>query len=293
MLFLAILTAAIVVFLFELAVGRVSLGCMLAAFIGGVGFIGLATKIILGSYTPFFKILGIGVLIMIIFAVVFLGLGRAGGSMCGGLCAGLLFNPKDKRKPEKEHSIAKSHVQFGRYEQAIEEYEKALAEKPADVDVLWQMATLYAYNLKDYDNAAVYLEKIIADEKTVRPKMWTMAIFRAAEIYTKNLGNKERARRILNRVVERYPDSQESMTAKIRLYGPRIDGNPNDKYYEIRIEEETYRDVNQRLLEQWIGHGLVKKQTLIMDTATGKWIDLGSLDEFAPFWPPPTSERGK
>ena len=90
-------------------------------------------------------------------------------------------------------------------------------------------------------------------------------------------------------MVELFPNSRESILAEIRLYSPRIDGSPEDQYYEIRIEEETYRHVNQRLLEKWIARGQVKKHTLVMDTAIGKWTDLGSLSEFAPFWPPQSS----
>jgi len=247
----------------------------------------------IGGGGPLFMILICGPPVLINLFGVAWTVGSRGGAILGGGIADTIYYPRDNRKPEKEYSIIKSHIQLGKYEEAIEEYKKELEENPGDVQVLWDIAAIYAYNLKKYDNAEEFLEKIISNEKTINRKMWMMAVFRATEILTKNLDNKQQARQLLNRLIERYPDSKGSMMAQIRLFGKRIDGAQLDRYYEIRIGEDTYSEVNQRLLEKWISRSQVNKLTLVMNTETGRWDQLRDLEEFKPFWPPaPTANNG-
>ena len=77
-------------------------------------------------------------------------IGFGGGNLSGWLLGRLLYDPQDTRRVKSEHSIAKSHVKFGRYQEAIEQFQKDFAENPKDQHILWEMASIYAYNINEY-----------------------------------------------------------------------------------------------------------------------------------------------
>ena len=47
-----------------------------------------------------------------------------------------------------------------------------------------------------------------------------MAAFRAADIYSNHLSDKEHARLLLNKIIERFPGSEESTLAQSKLNNP-------------------------------------------------------------------------
>ena len=279
---LAIIFASLIVFFFAVAAGKVPAGCAVVAFFVSFIFVIVALVVVFKKGSVMLA----AFIVATILSTIVVVLGKGTGTLIGRSFIDSLFNPKDNRKTEKEYSIVKSYVQLGKYDQAIEQYKKALEENPHDTKVLWELATISAYNLKDYNSAVECIEKIITGEKKINREMFCMAVFRAVEIYTKNLNNKHRARELLNLVIQRYPDSKESITAEIRIFGRRIDGTDIDSYYEIRIGEDTYADVNQNLIRKWISRGLITKFTLFMNTQTGRWDSLGELQEFKSYWPP-------
>ena len=232
---------------------------------------------------PFY--LGFPLLIYLVFAGSYISQKLSGGWTYS------LFYPTDDRKTKKEHSIAKAHVKFGRYHQAIEEFRKALAENPDEIHLRWEIATVYAYNLKQYGKAVEELTAILKEKSKTTKELWVLAAIRAAEIYSKNLGDIDGARKVLHQVVDRYPNSRESMRAQVWLSGTRIDGRPTDRYYDIKIEGEYYRGVNQHLIEQWIETGQATIHALVLKDETGKWIKLGNMEEFTSFWPPILDEE--
>ena len=186
---------------------------------------------------------------------------------------------------KRDHSIAKSHVKFGRYLEAIEQFQKDFAQNPKDKQILWEIATIYAYNLNEYSRAVSCLEQILLDERKGLEDLWLLASFRSAELYMKNLGNPDRAREIMQSVAARYPDTHHSRRAEVWLWGPGIDGELDDRYYDIKIVEDYYRSVNAKLVQRWIGSGEVNKLTLILNPETGKWDHLGGLEELSAIWP--------
>ena len=202
-----------------------------------------------------------------------------------------LFYPSDHRKTKKEHSVAKAHVKFGRYHEAIEEFRKALSENPDEVHLRWEIATVYAYHLTQYDKAVKELEAILKEKSKTTKELWVLAAIRAAEIYSRNIGDIDGARKTLHCLADRFPNSRDSMRAQVWLWGARIDGNPTDRYYDIKIEGDYYRGVNQRLIEQWIETGQVTTLALVLKDDTGKWVKLGDMEEFASIWPPISDEE--
>jgi len=230
-------------------------------------------------------------LVVLVSGIVGIGTALLFGDTLGRLLGGGLYGAWLHRKPRQEHSIAKAHAFAGRYREAIEQYEKDLVEDPSEKHVRWEIATIYAYNLNEYHNAVLWLDQILANEKESPVDLWLLASFRAAELYTKNLNNPDRARKILRRVVDRFPNSRHSRRAEVWLWGPKIDGTPEDKYYDIKIEEDYYRSVNQNLVERWIGHHELIRQSPVLNDETGKWDHLGELDEFKRCWPQVPSQN--
>ena len=234
--------------------------------------------------------LKISVLAMIVpIGILWYGLsyviGIGAGHLFGGFLSRGLYNPLDRRRVKKEHSIAKSHVKFGRYHEAIEQFQKDFAEDPKDKHILWEIATIYAYNLNEYSRAVSCLEQILIDKRKGLEDLWLLASFRAAELHMKNLDNPGRAREIMQSVAKRYPDTHHSRQAEVWLWGAGINGQFDDKYHDIKIEEDYYRSVNERLVQRWIISGEVNKLSLILNPETGKWDHLGDLGEFNTFWP--------
>ena len=232
---------------------------------------------------PFY--LGFPLLIYLIFAGSYISQKLSGGWTYS------LFYPSDDRKIRTEHSIAKAHVKFGRFHEAIEEFRKALAENPDEIHLRWEIATVYAYNLKQYDKAVNELEAILKEKSKTTKELWILAAIRAAEIYSKNIGDINGARKVLHRVTDRFPNSRESMRAQVWLWGAGIDGRSTDMYYDIKIDGEYYRGVNKSLIGQWIKTRQAKTHALVLKNETGKWGKLGDMEEFASIWPPIPDEE--
>ena len=284
----AVLISGVTLFLVLMALGRIHIGCMVFSFFGGLVvlcFIWYLLHASAGGFgAPDVGMMMFGAGAATLLCIFFIVVGLPAGKLLGNMIFDPLYNPKDTRKVKKDHSIAMSHVKFGKYHEAIEQFQKDFSEDPKDKHILWEMATIYAYNLNEYSRAVSCLDQILLDKRKGLEDLWLLASFRSAELNMKNLDNPGRAREIMQSVAERYPDTHHSRMAEVWLWGAGINGQFDDKYYDIKIEEDYYRSVNEKLVARWIGHDEILSTSLVLNPETGKWDHLGDLEAFKKYW---------
>ncbi|MGF1655429.1 MAG: tol-pal system YbgF family protein [Verrucomicrobiales bacterium] len=103
----------------------------------------------------------------------------------------------------------------GDYHGAIEEYEGVLESNPEDTLALSEIVNIYADKLEDCLQAAGRLE--LALEHEWEPDKAAFLSFRLADIYWKYMHDGDRARAMLEQIVEGMPDTTHSANASHRL----------------------------------------------------------------------------
>lgn len=119
----------------------------------------------------------------------------------------------------KDYSKAKRLVVEERFEEAIEEFRRAVEEEPENVSLRLEIAEIYSRDLDDYQKA------IEEYEEALRLKMMdserASILNRIADSYEAGLGDEEMAVRTLSRIVEALPGTKFAGRASERIEGIR------------------------------------------------------------------------
>ena len=124
------------------------------------------------------------------------------------------FNPNE-RAENTPHAGALAAFARGDYEKAVAEYRRCVERDETDTHAISEMAHLYCDKLDDPASAESVLEEALA-------KDWEHdeAVFlsnRLADVYWKHQHDARRARELLRKVVETFPNTKHSANAQHRL----------------------------------------------------------------------------
>jgi TolA-binding protein len=142
------------------------------------------------------------------------------GSVLGALPAKLLGNFYDggsqqvPRRPA--YSIAEAQCKRGHYEEAMAEIRRQLAEFPSDLTGTLLLAEIQAGHLHDLASAADTLETLIQN-RAQPPGDVAIALNRLADLHLRYAFDPEAARAALERIRQRFPDSEPAHLAAQRL----------------------------------------------------------------------------
>jgi tetratricopeptide (TPR) repeat protein len=132
----------------------------------------------------------------------------------GDALGNFFFNPNTPIE-ENPHGEALAAVARGEFRQAIAEYEKVLSRDESDVMAVAEIAHLYSDKLHDPTEGARTIERAL--DRNWSPGAFTALSTRLADIYWKQLNDASRARAVLSRVAENFPDSRHSRAAQHHL----------------------------------------------------------------------------
>ena len=110
---------------------------------------------------------------------------------------------------------AAAKMAAGDYHGAIEEYQKALAEKPDDTFTISEIAKIKADKLGQPDEALTYLQENLESREWPQDDA-AFLMFRVADIYT-NAESWEGAKITLEQIIGDFPGTRHSSTAKHRI----------------------------------------------------------------------------
>mgnify|MGYP001591330394 CR=1 FL=1 len=126
-----------------------------------------------------------------------------------GSAASNLYSPASGAPPRpKEYSQAESLVARGRYEEAVDAFELAVAEDPGDPTPYLRIARVYRDHLAKPEDAARWFRRAVR-ESAPPPGTLFLARKELVEIYTHRLGAPERALPELARMAEELAGTQE------------------------------------------------------------------------------------
>jgi len=116
---------------------------------------------------------------------------------------GELYYPNIDAKVARDYSHAKAHLIACKYQEAIEEYKKALEEDPEDITAQSEIANIYAEHIKDYPKAIEEYNKTLSMEPEE-----TIGIFiqhRLADIYSQHMNDNNSAVDALQKIMDKFP----------------------------------------------------------------------------------------
>ena len=114
----------------------------------------------------------------------------------------------------KSYDIAEKLTIDGRYAEAVAEYERAIEEDPEDATPRIMMADTYC-KAGQYELAAQALDETL--ELDLPAEQWCHVVNRLADIYAQNTREPEKAVAVLNRIVNKYPESAFARYARERI----------------------------------------------------------------------------
>lgn len=123
----------------------------------------------------------------------------------------------DKGKISKDYSRARSLLVEERFEEAVEEFRRAVEEEPENVSLRLEIAEIYSRDLREYEKAIGEYEEALTlgmlDSQRVS------VLNRIADIYEGKLGDMEMAKQILGRITERFAGTAFARRATERIAG--------------------------------------------------------------------------
>jgi tetratricopeptide (TPR) repeat protein len=142
------------------------------------------------------------------------------GSDLGALPAkllGSLYDGGSQQVPRRAaYSIAEAKCKRGRYEEAIAEIQRQLSEFPGDLTGTLLLAEIQAGHLHDLASAVDTLETLIQN-RAQPPGDVAVALNRLADLHLRYAFDPEAARTALERIAQRFPDSEPAHLAAQRL----------------------------------------------------------------------------
>jgi len=150
------------------------------------------------------------------------------GAVSGGLMSKLFAI--NKGKISKDYSRAKRALVEDRFEEAIEEFRRALEEEPENLSLRLEIAEIYSRDLYDYRKAIEEYEEALNMEMMDSER--ASILNRIADMYESGLGDEEMAVRTLSRIVEALP-------------GTKFGEKATERMERIRRERRSGRDVTK------------------------------------------------
>ncbi|HWD91009.1 MAG TPA: tetratricopeptide repeat protein [Verrucomicrobiae bacterium] len=114
------------------------------------------------------------------------------------------------------YSQAIAHRKRGHYQEALASIRKELDKFPADLEGQLLLADLQAENLNDLPGAAITIERI-CNQSEHPPGNIALALNTLADWYLKLNQDRDTARETLQRIIDRFPDSELSARAAQRI----------------------------------------------------------------------------
>ncbi len=138
--------------------------------------------------------------------------------------ADILFSPitnaftGGNEEPEQRaiYSSAQAKRGKGRYREAVQDIRKQLEKFPNDFSGLMLLAQIQAEHLNDLAGAQITIEKII-NQTAIAPANFAGALHQLADFHLKYGRDREAAEQALQKIINRFPDSQFSQMAAQRI----------------------------------------------------------------------------
>jgi tetratricopeptide (TPR) repeat protein len=159
------------------------------------------------------EVTGWEILHIILLAILVLPLGHLGAEL---IKITVMPDPSKGLKLLKVHSEAERKVVEDDLPGAIEEYEKVLAKDSSDIAARLRMADL-CNEAKQYEKAAAAYEVLLRKPQGLGVDQHCSVLTRLSEIYARQLGEYEKAREVVQLIIDKYPDTEYAKFAKDRL----------------------------------------------------------------------------
>ncbi len=182
-----------------------------------ISFFGLAILYVVGKWHaeawqnnpmyPFLAIISIAIAGGFLFVTVVL-------PQIGDALGTVMYSSGEEIKAD-EGMKAAAKMASGDYEGAIEEYEKALAEKPDDTFTISEVAKIKGDKLEQPDEALTYLQEHLEAREWPQDDA-AFLMFRIADIYT-HAESWDSAKSVLEQIIGDFPGTRHSSTAKHRI----------------------------------------------------------------------------
>jgi tetratricopeptide (TPR) repeat protein len=129
---------------------------------------------------------------------------------------GTIYTGRDENfRIVPEYSTAEARAAVGKYQEAIDEYRKVIAEYPEDVYPHLRIAEIAAENLNDVKLAE--LELLSAIGKATGEDSTALAAGRLADLYQLTLQDPARALEVMKQLRERIPGTKQAKLAEERI----------------------------------------------------------------------------
>jgi len=125
------------------------------------------------------------------------------------------YSAPEQIKPD-EYTRAAAKVSQGDYEGAIVAYRKIAADEPDNRFPIIEIAKIQRENLEDSDAAIQTLETAI-EEKSWEVNDAAAMVFRLEDIYLTDKENPERAKELLQMIVDEFPETRHAANAHHKL----------------------------------------------------------------------------
>jgi tetratricopeptide (TPR) repeat protein len=119
-------------------------------------------------------------------------------------------------EPKPLYSHAMAQRKRGYYQDALATVRKELDKFPTDLEGQLLLADLQAENLNDLPGAAITIERI-CNQSEHPPRNIALALNTLADWYLKLNQDRDTARETLQRIIDRFPDSEMSLLAAQRI----------------------------------------------------------------------------
>jgi len=128
-----------------------------------------------------------------------------------------MFDGGDQEiEPQPLYSIAMAKRKAGKYHEALYEVHKQLERFPHDFQGLMMLAEIQAENLNDLPGAEITIQRLL-NQPGHLPASIALALNEVADWHLKYLQDPGSARQALQKIIELYPDSEQSHMAAQRI----------------------------------------------------------------------------
>jgi len=119
-------------------------------------------------------------------------------------------------EPQPYYSVAEAKRNRGQYNEAVAEIRKQLERFPADYTGQLMLAEIQAEKLNDLPGAELTIQRI-CDQPGHAPRNIVYVLTTMADWYLKYNVDAESARRFLEQIIQRFPDTEFALTAQQRI----------------------------------------------------------------------------
>ncbi len=138
------------------------------------------------------------------------------GGAFAGIFTGMLDGGDEPPEPKPAYSVARARRNQGRFLEAVVAVREQLARFPNDLEGVLLLAALQAENLNDLSEAELTLSRF-CERPESPPQQVAAALYQLADWHLKLAKDPDAARRTLERVVARFPDTERAKQAAQRI----------------------------------------------------------------------------